>query len=342
MDLEVFDFDLGFEGFVTDKSKTSVWSDDEILAANLEDHYIAAECRGEGLDEGMRAIGDIANVVAVTKKIIKADFEIFKIAAWRANLPLKLNATALSVISGIRIDFARIDRLFACNDLNPYFKLFKECVDSLDWRLVAIYDLKQPFSQDEWAEWAVKLNEFADSIRRSAKQQQFLKLIQNYARGVNKNQASLNRRIDKIFERKSKVLVIRLDFTYGQNYGLPITYEEAVGHRKTLLNDVQQRLYKESYIGYVWKLEYGLMSSLHYHVLIFLDAQKVRSDILIARAIGEHWQNKVTQGRGRYWNCNARKIGYRKCGIGVVSHSDQILRNNLKMAASYLIKALNS
>lgn len=316
-----------------------MWTDADILAANLEDFCISAECRGGVASEGICVIGDIANVVAITKKILSLDCDVFKVSAWRTDQSFKLNSTAQAVVAALRTDFARIETFFAGSELNSHFVLFRECMSTLDERIVWFYDLRKPESKAEWVQWVSSLNAFVECIRRTAKQQWFIRLVQNYSRGVNKNRASINGHIDKIFARKSKLLVLRLDLTYGQDYQSSVTYEEADMHRRSLLNDVQHRLYKDSYVGYVWKLEYGLMSSLHYHVLIFLDAQKVRSDIWIAQAIGEHWQNSVTEGRGRYWNCNARKSGYRKCGIGAISHNDQLLRSNLKMAANYLVKA---
>ncbi|WP_163002228.1 YagK/YfjJ domain-containing protein [Pseudomonas viridiflava] len=315
-----------------------MWTDADIFEANLEDFSIGAECRGEVADEGMCVIGDIVNVVAATKKIISQDSEVFRVSAWSADQSLNLDSTARAIVAAVRTDFTRIDRFFT-GDLNSHYLLFRECMSKLDERLVWLYDVRKPGSKAEWAQWAEKLNAFVKCIRSTAKQQWFIKLLQNYSRGVNKNRASLNAHIDKIFAQKSKVLVLRLDLTYGRDSQLSLTYDDADRHRRSLLNDVQHRLYKDSYVGYVWKLEYGLMSSLHYHLLIFLDAQKVRSDVLIAQAIGEHWQNSVTQGRGRYWNCNARKAGYRKCGIGAISHNDKLLRSNLKMAADYLVKA---
>ena len=55
--------------------------------------------------------------------------------------------------------------------------------------------------------------------------------------------------------------------------------------------------------------------------------------------IGEHWKNSVTEGRGRFYNCNANKQRYKNVGIGMISYdqSDRIdvLKNKV---GAYLTK----
>ena len=93
-------------------------------------------------------------------------------------------------------------------------------------------------------------------------------------------------------------------------------------------------------VGYVWKLEYGREKGHHYHMMFFLDGAKVRQDIVIAKLIGEYWNNVITQGKGVYYNCNGNKARYRHCGVGMIHYSEaEKLRSLKEMAAIYLTKA---
>ena len=94
-------------------------------------------------------------------------------------------------------------------------------------------------------------------------------------------------------------------------------------------------------VGYVWKLEYGADKAFHYHMIFFLDESKHHQDIRIAESIGEIWKDEITNGKGIYWNCNAKKKNYEKSkriATGKIKHDDHELRENLNHMASYLTK----
>lgn len=92
-------------------------------------------------------------------------------------------------------------------------------------------------------------------------------------------------------------------------------------------------------MGYAWKLEYGSEKrGFHCHLLLLLDGAKVRQDVTLARMLGEHWQQVITRGIGFYYNCNADKARYRKCGIGLIRHDDAEGMEGLQEAVKYLTK----
>ena len=91
-------------------------------------------------------------------------------------------------------------------------------------------------------------------------------------------------------------------------------------------------------VGYIWKLEHGPDKGFHYHMMFFFDGSKVREDGTLAKRIGQYWLNVVTNGRGVYYNCNADKSRYKNCGIGMVDHSDNVMRDGLVKAVLYLTK----
>ncbi|MDG2967846.1 inovirus-type Gp2 protein [Pseudomonas extremaustralis] len=329
---------------VNESLKNSL-SQDEILKGNLEDFLNGV---GGNRDEpknveGFNAISDVTNVIDTTIRLLGSAQKVFTADSWVVGGSLKLKSLALSVSTCIRTDFSRISDLFPHSEFNPYFKLFKDQVEALDPRLLGMYKLTHPLSQAEWGGTVAELNNFVSEIRKRANQAEFVKLMEHHARNTNKNQAGLHGYIDKLFDYYPRLLVVRVDLSYQKASVLAsresISHKEANDHRVKLLNDIRYRLFKECYVGFAWKLEYGLMSSLHYHLLLFLDGSKIRLDVRVAKIVGEHWKTVVTCGRGRYWNCNANKAGYGAfCGLGMISHNDKVLRGNLRKAANYLVK----
>ncbi|MDO9178187.1 MAG: inovirus-type Gp2 protein [Agitococcus sp.] len=200
------------------------------------------------------------------------------------------------------------------------------------------------FLFDEVKEGIHLFNECVRRIRSEVNSKDFADEVSKNLRRVNKNFKELNDYIKALFRNCARLVVLRIDLAYLNKYGenalkdTAITYDDVKKHREQWLRDLREKLLPESMVGYAWKLEYGLEKNYHYHVMVFLDGSKVRQDVTIAMLIGEHWMNKVTGGKGLYYNCNANKEGYRYCGIGVVNHDDEEKRMSLMRAAMYLTK----
>lgn len=315
-------------------AKAVVLNKKDIFISNLD--YLRRTEASIAANAEFDAFSDVASVVEVARRVVNSDSIIFdENKDW--------SSFAKSVVSALRTDFARIDKLFPFSVFNPYFDIFKSQAFSFVSDFLEECKLLGPVGRAEKKYSTTRLNEFVEALRQESRQDFFVKAALSYARNSSKNQASLNRYINGLFNYRSRLLVVRVDLEYCREYSLErkenITYEETDAHRKALLWDLKKHLFKDSILGYAWKLEYGLMNSFHYHFLLFFDAAKVRRDVSIARVIGEHWKNKITEGKGRYWNCNANKSQYRCCALGEVSHSDASKRKCLLMAASYLVKA---
>lgn len=94
----------------------------------------------------------------------------------------------------------------------------------------------------------------------------------------------------------------------------------------------------DAWIGYVWKLEYGVKKGYHYHMFFMFDAQKVRQDVIIGMNIGKLKNEKITKLKGVYFNCNAHKYKYTHCGIGMINYSEKERIAGIHKALSYLTK----
>jgi hypothetical protein len=142
-------------------------------------------------------------------------------------------------------------------------------------------------------------------------------------------------------------LVLRLDLTYRKDVDTQFLHEveirekywQALQDREHLFRNTRSNSIFDNMVGYIWKLEPGELKDWHYHFFFLFNGSQVREDISRADMIGEYWQKVITQGRGIYYNCNAHKDKYKRCGIGMINHYDMELIANLKNeAAPYLAK----
>lgn len=182
-----------------------------------------------------------------------------------------------------------------------------------------------------------RLNECVDGIRQEGKSKSFKAQHNSYQRSSNKNYKELTGYVDSLFERHSRLLVLRVDLSYSKENS-KTTQVQAKRDRERLFENARSNKLFNDMVGYIWKLEHGPEKGFHYHMMFFFDGSKVREDVTLARRVGEYWADVVTKGRGLYFNCNRVKFAYKSCGIGMVDHGDAELRKGLKRAVIYLTK----
>lgn len=247
------------------------------------------------------------------------------------------------MLGALKIDFDKISECFPFHVLNPYVDAFIRRVKKFK------LDVASPSVPSKTVEQSVRvLNRFVGSLRKRVRSDGFKNKINNYSRASNKNLKGVLVYIDLLFARYSRLLVVRVDLSYknkfcdGYKTTDGVTSEQARAHREKLLYDLKNKMFSDSMVGYVWKLEYGLSKGYHYHLLVFFDGSQVRKDETLALIIGQYWRDVVTDGKGIYHSCNAKKEDYRRrgfgVGIGMINHDDSELRQNLQKAAAYLIK----
>jgi hypothetical protein len=189
-------------------------------------------------------------------------------------------------------------------------------------------------------------NGLFERIRKEAESPEFITGLENYLEQSEKNYQSFLEYNDHLFKRYSRLMVLRIDLSYAKDCDNPYLtanelYEKHWQIKKDLerlCNNVRSNKRFKPMLGHVWKLEYTENTGFHIHVLFYFDASQVREDITLNRLIGEYWRQIITQGRGRYYNCNAHPERYKELGIGIINADDIPLRKGLEKAAAYLFK----
>lgn len=242
----------------------------------------------------------------------------------------------------LKYDLRAIRAVFPQHGFSPYFDLFERHLGD-----------RQQIRELIFRGDGHDLNRVIHSLRWEARKDAFKRVVDNHTRAARKNGQSALRYIRALFETYSRLRVVRLDLTYQRPYmttslGLstgrhtlddPITAEDVVRHRESFLHYLRASF--PSMVGYIWKIEHGVYKSFHMHWIVFLDGHEVVKDEFIGRAMGDHWRDVITGGRGSYWNVNAVKDGYRKrglLGIGEINWFDDAKRGALERVALYLAK----
>jgi hypothetical protein len=246
-------------------------------------------------------------------------------------------------ISLLNIDMEEIDACFANSTFNSYFEVFRKNIN--DFHLKDTVSYHQMLHGEDLAKWVEALNACIDSIRKTVRSKDFSTAIKTLQRGINKNHQSLLDYIDALFACHSRLLVLRIDFgyktesLYGKDFQTSVDFPEIKNQHNLLMRHLKTKMFKNAFIGFASKFEYGLMKGYHFHSLLFLDGSQKRTDVLIAKMIGDYWNTVLTKGNGTYYNCNALKEKYQDLGIGMINYSDEGLMVNLKeRVAPYLNK----
>lgn len=296
-------------------------------------------------DDGMlfESVGRIMEAVSV---IESNSGDIFGAASFKYGRELVLSQRQERVLPAVLIAYPEVERGMVLFKVNPYIRVFYECYKSVK--------PSNPYkvTRSELSECFDGLNRFVSAVRERISSSAFKREMSAHLRAANKNYSELLKYIDALFARHSRLLVLRVDFSYRkgefniEDFSEPrnrlnilhLVSAEIVKHRIELISYLKNKCPELGLKGYVWKLEYGREKGHHYHMMFFLDGAKVRQDIVIAKRIGEYWNNVVTQGKGLYYNCNGDKNKYKYCGVGMLSYSDAEALHNLKRAAVYLTK----
>lgn len=144
-----------------------------------------------------------------------------------------------------------------------------------------------------------------------------------------------------MFKQSSRYLVLVLTVNFPIGCRDKITFADMREYRDRFLRDRRMNSLLRGISGILWKIECGVLSGLHMHLIVFYSAEH-RRDVHIAQRLGEYWKNEVTKGKGTYWNSNSYKDLHERHGHGVgtgtINRFDP-KRDALLMNTLYLAKA---
>ena len=173
----------------------------------------------------------------------------------------------------------------------------------------------------------------------------FEKDYENIEIQKNENQNELEGYCESIINKCSRILVVRVDLGYLQEYQNRITVDDLYFDLDKLVNRIQNKdgIFKHV-LGYAWGLEQGGKSKgYHCHLGVIYDNAYRHSNV-------RHWGDEIiklwkeiTSDYGQGYNCyNRERVAelrnQGRLGIGVIHRSNRSEVNNFIEAMSYIVE----
>lgn len=288
----------------------------------------------------------LRDAACIVRRIANAKYTVFKLTErriyGRAHVAIQKTGLAGEVRQLLRdLNLDDMQLYFPEHRFNPYVDLWFELLRAQP-RLQCVGHNWEILLDDDARQIVDELNTFVTDIQEAVRAPAFRAQFDRHRRRCDRNTKNLRDYIKAIFKYKGvRQVVIRLDLGYSKTaspFGtlLPtsVSLDEAREDLAKLLRHVRDHF---PLTGYAWKLEFGLEKGYHFHLLLFMNGHLVREDVTLARQIGEYWQRVMTEGQGRYFNCNA--YSYRNRGIGTIDQREGAKRAALMdYVAPYLTK----
>lgn len=189
------------------------------------------------------------------------------------------------------------------------------------------------------------LNQVVSDIRASLSKNEMRSIEKRHERARAKRHDSASRYMESFRQSYARITCVRIDL--GFRKGKFVESEDFLGdleivkyYWRQMRQDLTKGVPISGMIGFVVRLEYGVLTGYHLHGLFIFDGSRRQQDILLSQAIGEHWINQVVpNGAGRYYNCNRNKERYRHLGIGVINYYEELKYQALKdLVIDYMVK----
>jgi len=182
-------------------------------------------------------------------------------------------------------------------------------------------------------------NDFLVALRQQAKARNLKKKVSNRERDPIRELKSMRTYVDSLFEEGrgySRLLVLRLDLGYREDYSQTVTIDQAKQDWKVFKNRSRFNSAFKYVVGGIWKLEWGVKRGHHFHCIFFLKGSDVYDEKFNAEKIGECWNRATPEDTGIVHISNLRKFDRR--AVGMIEDDDPVKRGYLMEHLGYLAK----
>lgn len=247
------------------------------------------------------------------------------------------------LVRDLTLPFVDAKLYFRSHAFHPYEEGYQKVISKFD-----VYALKDAltFGNAVQKQEAVKaLNQLVADLKAEMSSEEVRALLRRFHRNSQKCYRELLRMVEKLFSNHARLLSVREDFGYdagrldGTEISTSLSVEEAAQHRDAMIDHIR-KTYSDGLVGYAWAMESAYLKGIHFHFWLLFKGSEHRGDIGIAKGLGEHWVNVVTEGTGTYFNCNADKGAYPadSMGIGMLHRDSEVNRAGARVLAAYLTK----
>ena len=219
---------------------------------------------------------------------------------------------------------------------SPYVDLFFRVTPSFP----IVYSLKsnprEAFMGKSMAEWS---NQFIEQIRLILHSRKFKDRIRHREENARRSFSSSIRYVQHLFDRHSRLLVIRMDFALRRDQN---DIEEPLDRILNYFSQLKMQMKRRSrvrraLVGYIAHLEYSLVKGHHLHAIFFFNGNRVINDYSISFRIASLW-SRITENKGIYFNTHVKTLQYTCPATGMIHRSDEKKRCCLAYVIWYITK----
>jgi len=165
--------------------------------------------------------------------------------------------------------------------------------------------------------------------------------IRNRMQETKQNNENLMTIAHSLRELCSKLLVIRVDFGYGEDRQHFIKIDDVFRHIEFFANKMNSNVFSHE-LGRAFVIEQAREKGYHVHAVFFFNGHKVQNDWFKAKQIGDLWVS-VAEGMGTYFNLHTKEakreyIEEGLLGIGMILRKDDQTFKNLLVTLNYFAK----
>lgn len=176
-------------------------------------------------------------------------------------------------------------------------------------------------------------------VRRICRSKRFKAVLYNHWRSAEKNRKSNLDYVTSLFEKSSKLLVLRIDIYIHPDHHEWSESDRAEWCISQYLRALREnRLIEPEVKGWIVKREGGFYRGIHFHLMVFLDGHKHQAGHVYSEQLGEAWKNRFSEGKGTYFNCWALRKKYKYNALGVVHITNRLMLMGIRIAVTYLTK----
>lgn len=188
------------------------------------------------------------------------------------------------------------------------------------------------------SELARLLNRLVRFVRRVLGSWKFINAENDYRKQAQKNFNSARELIYYWAERRSRLLLLRIDLYYQPYYESEKANREIHNFLRWLRGNACKRNVLPGYLGFIIKRENGIVRGMHWHLMVICDGNLQRSAGYLSQQLGEMWAKRTGQGPGSYYNCYADRAKYEFNGLGLLNLDDWEKMAGLRAALYYMTK----
>lgn len=283
---------------------------------------------------------NVKEAVRATYAIARSKKPVFSLISdrFRPGRMIRPTADGERLMQAMQLPFADIQATLPNHHMNPLFGLLQQQCElhhAEDLLTSNIGVMSEAAARTTLS----RLEALVNGIRQGWVSKEVQKSFDSARRRSDKRWKSLKKAVRESFEDCTKLLPVRLDLHFhasAVDYPIApsVSEKEAYGYLVKF-----ERYLRDHHplVRYICNMEYGTETGFHFHTLILVNGHVAQRGALIAKQMGEQWERVITEGKGRYFNCNA--VRNTKPALEVIHYSDFVrVEALLNEAAWYLAK----